>query len=59
MYVCDSLSVYKGVSQFLKCKIGDRGFLKVCRTKAGSQVRSGARREVEPGGEQSQAESGA
>ena len=58
MYVCDSLSVYKGVSQFFKCKIENRRFLKVCRNKAGSQVKSGARRGVEPGREQSQAESG-
>ena len=59
MHVCDSLSVYKGVSQFVKCKIENRGVLKVCRTKAGSQVKSGARRGVEPGRDQSQAGSGA
>ena len=54
MYVCDSLSVYKGVSQFANCKIENRGFL-----KAGSQVKSGARQGVGPGGEQSQVGSGA
>ena len=53
MYVCDSLSVYKGFSQFVNCKIENRGFL-----TAGSQVKSGARRGVEPGRDQSQAGSG-
>ena len=56
---CDSLSVYKGFSPFVKCKIENKGVLKVCRTKTGSQAESGARWGSEMGKEQGWARSGA